>query len=119
MTLLSEILRILNDKPNLLNVYDNTGESSPNRIAKAISENSLHQLGAGEMPPDAASALQRTAVRSIVVLTLVEVDPGDSDAMIKMKGAVSWVSKAKVDASGLGDMSRESVWRECSHFSLV
>lgn len=83
-------------------------ETSPNHVAKAILENSLKQLVPKEMPPEVLDYLSRNTLRSIVGLSTIEINTIDKDAIRKLKGSISWLSKEKIDVT---EIIREM--REC------
>jgi hypothetical protein len=83
-------------------------ETSPDHVAKAILENSLKRLAPKEMPPEVLDYLSRNTLRSIVGLSPIEINTIDKDAIRKLKGSISWLSKGKIDVT---EIIREM--REC------
>ncbi|MCJ7634548.1 hypothetical protein MUP77_19420 [Candidatus Bathyarchaeota archaeon] len=88
--------------------FGDTRETSPSFIASAVLENSLKQLFPKEMTPEVTDYLSRTALRSIVGLSPIEIGGRDKDAITKLKGSISWLTKEKIDVT---EIIREM--REC------
>jgi len=88
--------------------FGDTTEASPSFIASAVLENSLKQLIPKEMTPEVTDYLARTALRSIVGLSPIDIGSRDKDAIIKLKGSISWLTQKKIDVT---EIIREM--REC------
>jgi hypothetical protein len=89
-------------------IFGDTGETSPNHIASAVLESSLKQLIPKEMTPEVTDYLSRSTLRSIVGLSPIEVNTVDKDAIRKLKGSISWLSKEKIDVTEIISEMRES-----------
>ena len=85
-----------------------TIKQSQNHIAEAVLESSLKHLIPKEMSPEISDYLSRTALRSMIGLMPIEVGARDKDAILKLKGSISWLSKEKIDVT---EIIREM--REC------
>ena len=88
-------------------VFGYTIETSPNHVAKAILKNSLKQLVPKEMPPEVSDYLSRSTLRSIAGLSPIEINTIDKDAIRKLKGSISWLSKGKIDVTEIIREMRE------------
>jgi predicted regulator of amino acid metabolism with ACT domain len=82
--------------------------TSPNHVASAVLESSLKHLIPKEISPEVADYLSRNTLRSIVGLRPIEINTTDKDAIRKLKGSISWLSKEKIDIT---EIIREM--REC------
>jgi hypothetical protein len=82
-------------------------ETSPNHVAKAILERSLKRLIPKEMAPEVTDYLSRNTLRSIVGLSPFEINTRDKDAIRKLKGSISWLSKEKIDVTEIIRKMRE------------
>jgi len=92
----------------LAGIFGDAGETSPNHIASAVLESSLKHLVPKEMTPEVTDYLSRSTLRSIVGLSPIEINTMDKDALHKLKGSISWLSKEKIDVT---EIIREM--REC------
>jgi len=88
-------------------IFGYTIETSPDHVAKAILENSLKQFVPEEMPPEVSDYLSRNTLRSIVGLSPIEIGTIDKDAIRKLKGSISWLSKGKIDVTEIIRQMRE------------
>jgi len=88
--------------------FGDTGETSPSFIASAVLANSLRQLIPKEMTPEVTDYLSRTALRSIVGLSPIKIGSRDKDAITKLKGSISWLTKEKIDVTEIIREMRES-----------
>ena len=89
-------------------IFGDTGEMSPNHIASAVLESSLKQLVPKEITPEVTDYLSRNTLRSLVGLSPIDINTRDKDALRKLKGSISWLSKEKIDIT---EIIREM--REC------
>jgi 5,10-methenyltetrahydromethanopterin hydrogenase len=89
-------------------IFGDIGETSPNQIASAVLEGSLKRLIPKEMPPEVSDYLSRNTLRSIAGLSPIEINTMDKDAIRKLKGSISWLTKGKIDVT---EIIREM--REC------
>jgi hypothetical protein len=85
-----------------------TIETSPNQTAETVLENSLKQFIPAGITPEVADYLSRNTLRAIVGLPPIQINATDKDAIRKLKGSVSWLSKEKINVT---DIIREM--REC------
>jgi hypothetical protein len=88
--------------------FSDTEEISPNHIASVVLENSLKQLVPKEITPEVTDYLSRNALRSFVGLSPIGINTKNKDALLRLKGSISWLSKEKIDVT---EIIREM--REC------
>jgi len=89
-------------------IFGDAGEISPNQIASAVLESSLERLVPKEITPEVTDYLSRNTLRSIIGLSPIQINTIDKDAIRKLKGSISWLSKEKINVT---EIIREM--REC------
>lgn len=75
------------------------GEVSPDRTTSAILETSLKHFFPEELIPEMSSYSSRISLRTLVGLPLIDINDRDKDAIHRLKGSISWISKKKVDVT--------------------
>lgn len=76
-----------------------TIKASLNHAAEAVLESSLKQLIPKEMTPEMSDYLSRVALRTLVGLPRIDINDRDDDAILRLKGSISWIGKKKVDVT--------------------
>lgn len=80
-------------------IFGNAGEISPNSIASAVLESSLKQFVPKEMTPEVSNYYSRMSLRTLVGLPTIDINDRDDDAILRLRGSISWISKKKVDVT--------------------
>lgn len=72
---------------------------SPITTSKSMLEISLEQCILREITPEMSEYLSRMALRTLVGLPPIEIDTRKKDAMKKLEGSISWMTKEKIDVT--------------------
>jgi len=84
----------------LRHVYDSLiGEISPDRTSSIVLETSLKRFFHKELTPEVSNYYSRMSLRSLVGLPVIDINGRDNDAVPRLKGSISWISKKKVDVT--------------------
>lgn len=84
----------------LRNVYGSViGEVSPDRTASTVLETSLKHFLPKELTPEISNYFSRIALRTLVGLPAIDINDRDKDAIHRLRGSISWISKKKVDVT--------------------
>lgn len=86
----------------------NTSKTSPSNTAEVVLKSSLQQFIPREMTPEMSNYLARVALRTLVGLPPIEINARDKDAISKLKGSISWISKEKIDVTEIIREMRDS-----------
>lgn len=74
---------------------------SPAITAQLVLESSLEQCTPKEITPEVAQYLSRMALRNLVGLPSLEINTKKKDAIKKLEGSISWMTKEKIDVTEL------------------
>jgi hypothetical protein len=84
----------------LRHVYDSLmGERSPDKTSSTVLEASLRHFFPKELTYEVSNYHQRMSLRSLVGLPAIDINYRDNDAILRLKGSISWMSKKKVDVT--------------------
>lgn len=75
------------------------GEMSPDRTSSIVLETSLKRFFHKELTPEVSNYYSRMSLRSLVGLPVIDINGRDNDAVPRLKGSISWISKKKVDVT--------------------
>lgn len=87
----------------------NIDNFSPPITAHLILENSLARYTPKEITPEMSQYLSRLALRNLVGLPPLEMNTKEREAIKKLEGSISWMTKEKIDVT---DFIREIRERE-------
>lgn len=82
---------------------------SPPITARLILESSLERCTPKEITPEMSQYFSRMALRNLVGLPSLEMNTKEKDAIKKLEGSISWMTKEKIDVT---DFIREIRDRE-------
>jgi hypothetical protein len=72
---------------------------SPVDTAEFMLESSLKHYIPKEITPEISAYLSRITLRSLFGLPSIGISSRDKDAIRKLKGSISWISKNKIDVT--------------------
>jgi len=75
------------------------GEASIDITASIVLETSSKCFLTKEMTPEMSNYFSRIALRTLVGLPVIDINYRDKDAVHKLKGSISWISKRKIDVT--------------------
>lgn len=75
------------------------GEASMDRTASIVLETSSKYLLPKDLTPEMSNYFSRIALRTLVGLPIIDINDRDKDAVHKLKGSISWISKKEIDVT--------------------
>ena len=92
----------------LRGVYKGIIESiSPITTSESMLETSLEKCILAEITPEMSEYLSRMALRSLFGLPSIGIESKDTDAIKKMEGSISWLTKEKINVTEIMREIRE------------
>lgn len=84
----------------LRDVYKRSMENfSPTVTAQLILKSSLERCTPKDFTPEISEYLSRMALRNLVGLPSFEINVKKKDAIEKLEGSISWITKEKIDVT--------------------